>query len=343
MTSTAPVAALSKDHVFPRLNYAPHRGQRLIHRAAARHRVSSCGRRFGKSTIGGHELTIECLLTYTLRQQLREQMKRREFWIVGPEYSDAEKEFRVLWNDLKLLGVPLDKPGSYNNPESGEMVVSCWGGLFIVHAKSAKYPQTLVGEGLHGVVMAEAAKMKELVWTKYIRPTLADYRGWSLFNSTPEGKNWFYRLWQRGQDPKAKQWASWRMPSWENDFIFPNGYEDEEIQDMRAEMSEERFNQEVGASFTEFVGRVFKDFDEEIHVTDIPYNPEWPVYAAIDYGWTNPFVWLLIQVDVWQNVYVIAEYRRMNRDINDIAEELKSYPITRLVQMMYPDLSLIHI
>lgn len=335
--TTTEIFALNKEQLWPSLNYVPHAGQQKVHRDKARHRVCSCGRRWGKSIVGGHELVPEALYSYTLQNTLENESKRREFWIVGPEYSDSEKEFRVIYNDLSRLGVPFDKPGTYNNPETGGMHISLWNRTFQIHAMSAKYPGTLVGEGLAGVVMAEAAKMKEMVWTKFIRPTLADSRGWSLFLSTPEGKNWFYRLWQRGQDPEAKGWGSWRMPSWVNDRIFPEGRYDPEIVDMESDMSTERFNQEIGASFTDFVGRVFKDFDEETHVKTLHYRPDIPVYAACDYGWTNPFVWLIIQVDVWDNVYVLAEYRAVNRDVNDIARDLKSMSITQYVKMFYPD------
>lgn len=332
-------AAFVKDKVWDSVNYQPHKVQHLIHNSRARHRLASAGRRFGKSQIGGHELTIEALRTYSMRQMLEEQSKRREFWIVGPEYTDSEKEFRVFWDDLKRLDVPMDKPGSYNNPESGEMVVSLWNRRFICHAKSAKYPSTLVGEGLSGVVMAEAAKLKELVWTKYIRPTLADFRGWSLWLSTPEGKNWFHDLYRLGQDPAMTSWESWRVPSWANTIVFPDGEQDAEIIALKGEMSDERFNQEIGALFTDFVGRVFKSFEEETHVKDIPYDPRWPLYACCDYGWTNPFVWLLFQVDVWDNVYIIGEYRTSQTDTNDIARDLASWRggLSTKAVRFYPD------
>lgn len=332
-------AAFVKSKIWPAVNYVPHTYQEVIHNNAARHRIASAGRRFGKSQIGGHELTVEGLRTYSMRHELAEQSKRREFWIVGPEYTDSEKEFRVVWDDFKRLDVPFDKPGSYNNPESGEMVISLWDRRFIIHAKSAKYPATLVGEGLSGVVMAEAAKLKQVVWTKYIRPTLADFRGWSLWLSTPEGKNWFYELYRLGQDPKMKDWASWRMPSWFNSIVFPLGELDPEIADMKSEMSDERFNQEVVGLFTDFVGRVFKSFDEEVHVKDIPYDPRWPLYACCDYGWTNPFVWLLFQVDVFDNVYIIGEYRTNHTDTNDIARDLQTWRegLSTKVIKFFPD------
>lgn len=370
--ASAPPRALRRAMVrarhewWPEIDYRPHSGQVRIHDDDTRNRVASCGRRFGKSTLGGHELVPEAYYAHSIQGMLKEMGKRREFWIVGPEYSDAEKEFRVIYNDLSRLEMPFDRPGTYNNPESGDLHISLWQGTFEIHAKSAKYPQTLVGEGLAGVIMGEAAKLKERVWTKFIRPTLADSRGWSLHTSTPEGKNWFYELWQRGQDPNDGNWASYRMPSWVNDLVFPDGATpegiemmmaalygnesrthslallercgvDDEIVDMAKDMSEERFKQEIGADFTEFVGRVFKDFDEEVHVRDIKYDPRYPTYAAVDYGWTNPFVCLFIQVDVWDNVYVIGEYRVTRRDINDIARDLNGYPISGQVKTLFPD------
>lgn len=356
--------AFAKENVFDAVGYHPHEGQEPIHDSPARNKVASCGRRFGKSVIGGNELVVEALYAYTMRNELENAGIRREFWVVGPEYTDSAKEFRITYNTLKRLQVPFDRPGTYYNEESGDLTMSLWGGMFILHGKSAKYPGTLVGEGLNGVVLAEAAKLKESVWTKYLRPTLADYRGWSLMTSTPEGKNWFYRAWQRGQDPNSRAWDSWRRPSWVNPVVFPKGATeaglllireamatgrvtpeliemtgvDEEIVDMMLDMSEEKFNQEIGADFTEFVGRVFKDFDEEIHVTDLHYDPRYPVYGACDYGWTNPFVFLVIQVDVWDNISVLAEYRAVQKDITEIGADLGQYPIIRdKIKEFFPD------
>lgn len=313
--------------VFERVNYEPHEPQRRIHKAMREHRfcVVCAGRRTGKSTAGGHCLICHAYEAYFRKDTLDPHGERMEYWIVGPEYSDAEKEFRVLWNDIKKLGMPLDKPGSYNDVKSGSMDVSLWGGRFQVHAKSAKYPDNLVGEGLRGVIMAEAAKLKPSVWTKFIRPTLADYKGWALFTSTPEGKNWFYDAWMRGaggDNNEQDEWWSMRMPSWSNNIIFPGGRNDPEILSMEADLTEEAFNQEVGAEFNDFVGRVFKNFDEETHVKRLIFNPSYETYACVDYGWTNPFVWLLIQVDHWKNVYVLGEIYGSHKRVDEVHHEI---------------------
>lgn len=317
---------ISQSKTFDLIDYEPHNGQKAFHAALAEHRfrVMCAGRRTGKSTAGGHELLPYAYEAYFKRNYLDPHDKRMEYWIVGPEYSDSEKEFRVLWNDVKKLGMPIDKPGSYNDVLSGNMHLSLWGGRFQVHAKSAKYPDNLVGEGLDGVILAEAAKLKASIWTKYLRPMLADKRGWGTMTSTPEGKNWFYDYYMMGisDNPANREWWGQRAPSWINNILFPGGRNDAEILSMENDLTEEAFNQEVGALFSEFVGRVFKRFDEEVHCKTLTFNPDYATYAAVDYGWTNPFVWLLVQVDHWNNVYVIGEVYGSHKRIDEVHHEI---------------------
>ena len=106
-------------------------------------------------------------------------------------------------------------------------------------------------------------------------------------------------------------------------------------------MSTEKFNQEIGADFTEFVGRVYKEFDEEVNVGDYLYNPKLPLYVAADYGYTNPNVLLFIQVDVWDNVYVIGEYYKRQRTTSEMIMDIKENPrlhaLCRAARALYPD------
>lgn len=339
--------------LYEKMGWIPHDAQRKVILAPNRNRVVSAGRRFGKSEIGGHKLVQEALNTRLVKTRLEDLGKRREYWIVGPSYTDSEKEFRVLWNKLAKAGLRdhFDKPGSYNNPEQGDMHLSLWGGRFQCHAKSERHPDSLVGEGLSGVVLAEAAKLKHSTYTKLIRPTLADFNGWLLMTSTPEGKNWFYEMWQRGQDPNRPEWWSMRAPSWLNPHVYPGGAADgaievlrrlmeeqvvtdhalmarlgldPEIGDLVLDLTEEAFNQEIGADFTEFVGRVFKTFDEETHVGDFKFERSWKTYACVDYGFTNPSVWLLVQVDPFgEYVRVIDEVYEPGLTTPEFAQLIK--------------------
>jgi terminase large subunit-like protein len=366
------------NRIWEETGWVPHERQREILYNRTRNQVVSFGRRAGKSQTGGNKLVPEWFRTMLTTGDLKDRGQRREYWIIGPTYSDAEKEFRVAWNALERLGVPLDRPGSYNNPESGQMRISSLSGLFVVHAKSAQHPETLVGEGLSGAVFSEAAKLKPSVWFKYIRPTLADFNGWTYFGSTPEGKNWFYDMWEQGQDPTRTDWVSWRAPAWVNPYVYPGGCDekllesakvarrkgqlrewrkatqhcpndrdlpespvgiDPEVWSLFMDQSTEMFNQEIQALFTEYVGRVFKDFDEELHVGDFVFDPTWSTYACADYGFTNPFVWLLVQIDPHgREVRILDEYYETGRTTTEAAAEIASRGLApRTIRQFFPD------
>jgi hypothetical protein len=367
--SLDPPRPINEMALYGETGWNPHEGQQRVILARERQKVVSAGRRFGKSEIGGHKLTQEALNTRLVKSMLEDLGKRREFWVVGPSYTDSEKEFRILWNELARLGFKdyFDRPGSYNNPQTGDMHLSLWEGKFQVHAKSEKHPDSLVGEGLSGVVLAEAAKLKESTYNKLIRPTLADFLGWCLMTSTPEGKNWFYRMWKRGQDPLRPDWWSMRAPSWLNPYVYPRGATDDglillrrvinerdtviddalferlgvdpEIAALAADLTEEAFNQEIGAMFTEFVGRVFKEFDEDIHVGDFDFEPGWETVACVDYGFTNPNVWLLCQIDPHgERVRVLDEVYETGLTNDEFADAIEAAGLCPSgLRYFYPD------
>lgn len=359
--------------------FDPHPGQLRVMEDVARFKVCACGRRFGKSNMCGHDpLVCEAMLTKGMATMLNLDGKRREFWTVGPEYTDAEKSFRVFWNKARALGMPFDKPGSYNSPNTGDMTVSMWDGAFIYSAQSAKNPDRLVGEGLSGVHIDEAAKLKEIVWTQMVMPTLADVKGWALFTSTPEGKNWFYDLYMNSIRPEVFDWNGFRMPSWRN-----SGYEgapygetfeertiDEHVKRLIHLMTENpsftsfeivkseklvindeivqqansltipTFQQEIAADFTDFVGKVFKGFDAETHVRRLEFHHEssWETVACVDYGYSNPNVWLLVQIGPWGEINIIDEFYQSDLDPLEFAQEvLERGLVPDQCHAFYPD------
>ncbi|MGX9924115.1 hypothetical protein ACWIG4_30175 [Streptomyces sp. NPDC002248] len=261
-------------------------------------------------------------------------------WIIGPEYSDCEKEFRVIYDSLKALGVDRLSPKFSNNVENGNMhIKTSWG--FDLQCRSARHPESLVGEGLDFVLLVEGGRHRRKMWGDYVRPALSDKRGWSFTSGVPEGaseNSLLYSLFQRGQDPTKKSWSSITMPSWTNDIVFPGGRYDPEILEARDDLTEDEFNRQYGAEFVDSVGRVMKEWDDEDHVKDLTYNPRWPLFAAVDFGYTNDWVWLWIQLDTFGNVYVIGEERYRLRDTDDIAvHELQDKSLTSKLSGIYVD------
>lgn len=289
---------LDKNLFFQQIGYTPHsHGQVEFHSSNARFKVACCGRRYGKSTMAGKDGEFDLF------------SPGKRIWIAGPTYDLGEKEFRVMWDDLIIdqkFGREKRVKKAYNK-RSGEMYIEMpWQSR--VEVRSAEHPQHLVGESLDGVIMSEAAKHKRETWERFIRPSLADRRGWATFPTTPEGHNWLYELWLFGQDQSIPDYVSWRFPSWENPIVYPGGRQDPEILLIERTTASEWFMQEIGADFASFVGKIYSEFDETIHVKNLTFHPEWKNYIAFDWGFVNPLAAVEFQVDPWQNIHVWREH-----------------------------------
>jgi len=306
-----------KAFIFDKIGYKPHSAkQQAIHDSDARFKILACGRRYGKTTFGANELTAA----------LFDVDKPGYYWIVGPKYTTAEKEFRIVYfNIMKKMGLGGHKgvKKAYN-AKQGDMVIELpWGSLLEV--KSAQHQDTLLGEGLSGVIMAEAARHTSDTWEQYVRPALSDKKGWAIFTSTPRGYNWYQGLWRLGQDRVKYPWyESWRLPAWENPIAYPGGRNDPEILDIEENGSPQWFAQEIEAKFTAFAGKIYDEFDPEIHVKDIEYRPAWTNVWFLDYGFNNPFCCYDVMIDAEENFYVWREYQVADMTTMEHAQILKA-------------------
>lgn len=289
---------IDKYKVFEEVGYKPHTSQRLFHESEARHRIACCGRRFGKSVMAGREMTAAMFKPNSI------------YWIVGPTYKLGEKEFRVVFDDIfRKLGMAGDRrwKKAYNLDQGNMRIEAPWNTRLEV--VSAEKQDSLVGEGLDGVIMSESALHRPDTWQMYIQPALSDKRGWAIFPSTPRGHNWYEDMYRMGTDPEWDSFDSWRFPTWMNTVMFPGGEDDPELKAIRANVSEFHWLQEYCAEFAAIEGKIYDEFSAETHVTDIQYNPFWRNYLAFDHGFADPTVCLDIMVDNNDNVYVWREYQ----------------------------------
>jgi hypothetical protein len=83
------------------------------------------------------------------------------------------------------------------------------------------------------------------------------------------------------------------------------------------------FWQEIGAEFHSFVGQVYPEWDDEVHVIDnYTFNPEWPNYAGVDFGFRNPFACIEVQVAPDDTLIVWREYYEREKPTHIHAREL---------------------
>ena len=224
---------LTKEKTF-NIDFPPlHEPQQEVRDSDARWKILCAGRRFGKSRLG-------------VQLCMEKALAGGRVWWVAPTFAIA----RVGWRDVVAAASVFPKDAGVD-VKVGDMTVHFPGGGSI-SVKSADNPQRLRGEGLHFLVMDEAAFVREETWTEVLRPTLTENKGSALFISTPIGMdNWFYKLWEKAE--KAEDWARFQYPTTANPMIDPA-----EVESAREDLGELVFAQEYLADFISEGAQVFK-------------------------------------------------------------------------------------
>ena len=93
-------------------------------------------------------------------------------------------------------------------------------------------------------------------------------------------------------------------------------------------MSKEMYEQEFKAAFTSFEGKVYP-FDRQRDVGDFPYNPNYPTFCSIDFGYRMPAVgWFQIyKVEGHYHINMIDEIlHEKNIKTDELAKRIKAKP-----------------
>lgn len=279
-----------------RIQFEPLKWQLEVIEDTHRFKVICAGRRTGKSVLA--RVTVLDWATREGNEGL--------FYIVSPTYRQAKE---IHWRDLQKE-VPKEWINKKNEVElSIELVNGS-----VIALKGAENPDALRGVKLRGLVVDEIASIRnwQWLWSEVLRPTLTDYQAPAIFISTPKGFNHFFELYEQGQDSENTLYKSWRFTTYDNPRI-----EKGEIDDAKAELTEDTFYQEYMADFRKYTGLVYKEFDRETHVIepfDIPSG--WTIYRSLDFGSTNPTVCLWIAVDTDDNWYVYNEHYETGQTID---------------------------
>ena len=190
-----------------------HEKQQRIYTDPHRFKVVAAGRRFGKSYLAAVMLLVEAAKTEKTRSDgVKVDLALEEVFYVGPTFDQSKK---IMWPVLCEIGADL-----IANKQEMIGVITLVNGRRI-SIKGSDRPDNLRGTGLSFVVMDEYAFMKEYVWEMIIEPQLLRSEGGALFIGTPDGKNHFYDLYQRGQsdDPKWAEYACFHFPSDDNPYL----------------------------------------------------------------------------------------------------------------------------
>lgn len=162
-------------------------------------------------------------------------------WWVAPNYAQST----VAWRELK--GLANQVPGKVVREDERRITLPGGGEITVRSAETL-----LRGEGLDLVVIDEAAYIAPDVFYDALRPALSDRKGAALIISTPNGFDWFYDAYARGQEGRS-DWQSWQLATTDNPLIDPA-----EVAAARETMPERSWRQEYLAEFTDAQGAVFR-------------------------------------------------------------------------------------
>ncbi len=170
----------------------------------------------------------------------------------------------------------------------------------------------VVGTNPRGCVFSEYSLQNPKAWD-YIRPILAENKGWAIFNYTPRGKNHGYDLYEIAlNNPK---WFVSRLTVNDTNVLTP-----EDIQEERdSGMTEDMIQQEYYVSFTAAIQGAYywKQYDDAEKLGrfgNVPYDPAVPVYTAWDLGVSDAMAIGFYQV-VGNEVHKIDYYENNNQGL----------------------------
>lgn len=307
-----------------KLKFEPHKGQEEIAEAILTHSrlVVRAGRRFGKSSLA---------LNIVLREALYNPGR---YWIVAPEYRQVKS---IYWMDLVREYIPQEIIIKKNDTELYLEIMSLVDGkTSIIEFKGSDREDKLRGAGLNGVVLDEYAFQKEQVWDKILSPMLAQTDGWAIFITTPNGvANHFKKFWDdavRLETEKNSKWKTFHFTSYDNPTI-----KKENLDAERDRLTEEFFAQEFMADFAKFVGLIYTEFDDKIHVQNFEVDENWTFYRAIDFGATDPASVPFIGVDKNGVIHVYDEIYMSDLQTSQFAELIKQKSAHRYFVATYAD------
>ena len=160
-----------------------------------------------------------------------------------------------------------------------------------------------------------------------MRPTLADKKGWCLFIGTPKGKDSLYELYLKGQRGD-KDWASWQFRTIDNLAVDLA----EEVEEARKTTPERYFKQEYEASFEDYIGLIWPEFNEKEHII-MPFKipAHWKIDAVIDPALSGITGVLWGTVDENGDYIIIDEYRQLDKRVSEVASfiSLKDHKVNK--------------
>lgn len=283
--------------------------QKEIFDCDKRWRVAISGRRFGKT-----HLCIQEIAKFS-------RYPKKNVFYVAPTYRMAKD---IVWNDL------VDKMTRHKwlkKVNHSDLKLTLRNGSQI-SLRGADNENSLRGVGLDFLVMDEFADIKEHAWYEVLRPTLSDKNGSALFCGTPRGYgNWSYNLFSK--ENEDEQWKSFQFTTLDGGQVSAS-----EVQQAKQDLDERTFNQEYMASFVNYAGQIYYNFDRKQNVIET-YKPETSeIHIGMDFN-IDPMSAVISELK-GNNIYVYDEIIIYSSNTDEMVQEIKNKFKDKHI-FIYPD------
>ncbi len=290
--------------------YKAHPAQRRFHKSGKRFLCAVACARGGKTYCAAVEFVRRMARDFNEHKGNkvsgfgRNRRPRLHYWVIAPTEALLREPQRYLYE-----AIPSDRIDRAYASDNTLWLKND----ILIEFKSADNPLRLVASGLHGLWIDEAARVKADAWLGQLRQRLSDHQGWALFSTTPLGRNWLYEeiVLKSGVDPEYETipWTTADNPH------VPR----EEIEAAKRQLPKRYFAREYLASFDAFLGNIFDEWDEKIHVTTVaaleheyrlngrPLRSIFKkVVAGVDWGWNSPGA-IIVVGDLGNHDYIVVD------------------------------------
>ena len=287
--------------------YDPRPQFRPLHERTQRWACLVVHRRGGKTVACINEMITRAC--YTPKKDAR-------YAYIAPFYRQAKD---VAWQYLKSFG-----DGVIVKVRESELRVELFNGSWIT-LYGADNPDALRGLYLDGVVLDEYGDSRPSLWGTVILPTLVDRKGWAIFIGTPKGKNHFWEVYERSKAESG--WYSMTLKASDSGII-----DNEELAEMKAQMSPEEYQQEMECDFEAAVkGTYYATLIQRMELSGAIgsgsplWNPTKKVRVSSDIGRSDSTAWWFWQ-DPPTGPAIIDYYEATDKIVDDIIVMLNGKP-----------------
>ena len=270
--------------------------QLAVFKAPNRFKVLVSGRRFGKTF-----LAICEMMKYATQID-------KKIWYIAPTYKQAKT---ICWADLKEILHKFNWIEDINESDLSIKIKKTGSKIWL---KGADNYDNLRGVGVDFLCLDEFADIPARAWQEVLRAAISDTLGRVLFLGTPRGfGNWAYELFTR--DQVDKEWKSFKFTTLEGGIVSAD-----EIQQAKKDLDIRTFRQEYEASFEQYAGVIYYNFDPIENIKPYKLNKKHPIHIGLDFN-IDPMSACVCQI-IDHKLYFFEEIVIYSSNTDEISKEI---------------------